>query len=253
MIAAPIADGLVGVHALAGRLAHELGDRRLHERHARLPADEQDLVDLRLRRCRPRRGCARRSATVRSTRSSVSCSSFSRVISRSTSSGPVRRPSRCTGCGSARSCVDGQLDLGGLGRVADALRRARDRTRGRRRAARRNSSQHVLHHAIVEVDAAEERVAAGGDDLEDAVLDVDDRDVERAAAEVVHRDALVEVLAEAVGERRGGGLVQDAEHLEPGELAGRAHGLALPVVEVGGDGDDRLIDLVAERTPPRLP
>jgi hypothetical protein len=45
--------------------------------------------------------------------------------------------------------------------------------------------QDVLHQPVVEVDAAEEGVAAGGDDLEDLVLDVDDRDVEGAAAEVV--------------------------------------------------------------------
>jgi hypothetical protein len=76
------------------------------------------------------------------------------------------------------------------------------------------------------------------------VLDVDDGDVERAAAEVVDRDALdSSVTPEAVGERGGGGLVEHAQHLEAGELAGGAHRLALPVVEVGRDGDDRLIDL----------
>ena len=71
--------------------------------------------------------------------------------------------------------------------------------------------------------------------------DAQDRDVERAAAEVVDRDLLIAPgLVEAVGERRRGRLVDDAQDLEPGDLAGVLGRLALGVVEVGGDGDDGL-------------
>ena len=75
--------------------------------------------------------------------------------------------------------------------------------------------------ARVEVLAAEERVAGGGDDLEHAVADLEDRDVERAAAEVVDRDRLLDVLAEAVGERGRGRLVDDADDVEAGDLRRR--------------------------------
>jgi hypothetical protein len=54
--------------------------------------------------------------------------------------------------------------------------------------------------------------------LEDAVADLEDRDVERAAAEVVHRDRLVLLLVEAVGERRSGRLVDDARTSSPAIL-----------------------------------
>ncbi len=65
----------------------------------------------------------------------------------------------------------------------------------------------VLHHAVVEVLAAEVRVARGREHLEDAVLDREQRHVERAAAEVVHDDfRLLACLAEPVGERGSGGL-----------------------------------------------
>ena len=45
-IAAPIGDDLVRVHALVRLLAEELLHLLLHQRHARLAADQHDLVDL---------------------------------------------------------------------------------------------------------------------------------------------------------------------------------------------------------------
>ena len=93
----------------------------------------------------------------------------------------------------------------------------------------------------VDVLAAEERVAGGRDDLEDAArADLEDRDVERAAAEVVDGDRLLDVLAEPVGQRGRRRLVDDADDVEPGNLAGVLGGLPLVVVEVRRDGDDGL-------------
>ena len=100
--------------------------------------------------------------------------------------------------------------------------------------------------ALVEVVAAEVGVAVGREDLEDALADLEDRDVERAAAEVVDGDLLVLLLVEAVGQRGRGRLVDDAHDVEAGDLAGVLGRLALGVVEVGRDGDDRVGDLLAE-------
>ena len=47
-----------------------------------------------------------------------------------------------------------------------------------------------------------------------------DRDVEGAAAQVEDRYQAVLALVEPVGERRGSRLVDDAQHLEAGDLAG---------------------------------
>ena len=54
------------------------------------------------------------------------------------------------------------------------------------------------------------------------------------------------LLIEAVGERGCRRLVDDAQHLEAGDAAGVLGRLTLGVVEVGGDGDDGLRDLLAE-------
>jgi ribosomal protein L12E/L44/L45/RPP1/RPP2 len=52
-----------------------------------------------------------------------------------------------------------------------------------------------LDDQVVDVVAAEVGVAVGRDDLHDVVADLEDRDVEGAAAEVVDRDDLVLFLS----------------------------------------------------------
>ena len=106
--------------------------------------------------------------------------------------------------------------------------------------------QEPLDDALVEVVAAEVRVAVGRLDLEDALAELEDRDVERAAAEVVDGDLLVVLLIEAIGERRRRRLVDDPADLETGDAAGILGRLALGVVEVGRDRDHGLDDLLAE-------
>ena len=101
----------------------------------------------------------------------------------------------------------------------------------------------VVHHAGIEVLAAEMRVASRRLHLEDAVLDREDRHVERAAAEVEdeHVALAADLLVEAVRDRRRRRLVDDAQHVQAGDGAGVLRRLAPRVVEVGGYRDDRLL------------
>ena len=104
----------------------------------------------------------------------------------------------------------------------------------------------IFDDLVVEILAAQEGVAVGRLHLEHAVADLEHRDVERAAAEVIDRDRLAVLLLEPVGERRRGRLVDDAEHFEARDLAGVLGRLALRVVEIGRHGDHRLRDGLAE-------
>ena len=100
---------------------------------------------------------------------------------------------------------------------------------------------------LVPVVATEVVVAVGRLDLDDALTDLQQRDVEGAATEVEDQDGLLLLaLVQAVGQGRGGGLVDDAQDLQARDLAGLLGGLALCVLEVRGDGDDGLGDRLTE-------
>ena len=110
-----------------------------------------------------------------------------------------------------------------------------------------------FHDASVEIVAAQVRVAIGALDFEDALSELEDRDVVGPAAQVVDGHLLFLLLIEAIREGRGGRLVDDADHVETGDLAGILGRLALRIVEIGGHRDDRLLDFVAEVVLRRLP
>jgi len=103
---------------------------------------------------------------------------------------------------------------------------------------------------IVDVVAAEVRVTVGRENLEDITIglwnELENGDVKGAATEIVDGDLAALLFVEAVGERRGSGLVDEAKNFEPGDFAGVLGGLALGIVEIGGDGDDGAIDSFAE-------
>ena len=99
---------------------------------------------------------------------------------------------------------------------------------------------------VVPVVTAEVGVAVGRLDFENAVADFEHRNIERAAAQVVDGDLFVLLLVETVGERCRGRFVDDAQHFQTGDLARVFGRVALRVVEVSRNGNDRLGDLFAE-------
>jgi hypothetical protein len=54
---------------------------------------------------------------------------------------------------------------------------------------------------VVDIISAEMGVAVGGDDFENAVVQLENRNIEGAAAEIVNDDDAVFLFIEAVGER----------------------------------------------------
>merc|ERR1719311_908416 len=104
----------------------------------------------------------------------------------------------------------------------------------------------MLHDALVEVLASQMRIAVRRNNLEDTVVDRQERDIECAATQVVDKDVLLCLLVETVRNGRGGGLVDNAENLKAGDCSCILRRLALRIVEVRRHGDDRVLHLLAE-------
>src|SRR5438094_5218725 len=100
-----------------------------------------------------------------------------------------------------------------------------------------------VHDALVHVVAAQVRVPVGGLHFDDAAAHLQHGNVERAAAQVVHRDRFIILLVQPVRQRRCGRLVDDSYHFHAGDFARLLGGLPLRIVEVRGHGDDRLAHL----------
>ena len=187
-IAAPTATTSSGSTRFDRLLAEELLHHLLHARHARLPADEDDLIDLLRAACRRRASRALHGSSVRCTSSSTSVSSLPRVS----------RVCRCSGP-AAVAAMNGRLtsvssdeDSSCLARSAASLSRCSAIFSLRRSmsCAGANCSASQVDDAPVEVLAAEVGVAVGRAHVEDAAAQLEDRDVEGAAAEIVDGDAL---------------------------------------------------------------
>ena len=103
-----------------------------------------------------------------------------------------------------------------------------------------------VNDPLVEVIAAETCVAVGGQNFDDAVADLDDGNIECTAAQVIDHDLLLFLIVQAVSQSCRCGLVDDSLDIKACDLAGVLSSLSLCVVEVCGNSDDCLGDLLAE-------
>ena len=233
-------DDLVGVDALVGLLAAEqvlddLGDRG----HPGRAADEDDVVDLVDRDAAVLEdGLERRLGAVEQVGGELlelAAGQLLLEVQRAgLAVGDVGQVDRGLG-------ARGQLDLRLLGGLLEAL--LGDLVGGEVDAVVvLELLDHPLDDAGVPVVTTEVVVTGGRLDLDDALADLEQGHVERAATEVEDEDRLVVALVEAVGQRGRGRLVDDARDVEARDLAGLLGGLALGVGEVRRDGDHRVGD-----------
>src|SRR6201999_81937 len=104
----------------------------------------------------------------------------------------------------------------------------------------------IIHQPAIEVVTTQMGITRGGANLDHPVTDVEKADIERAAAEIEDEHGLVALLVQPVGQRRGGGLIDDAQNIQPGDPAGILGGVSLRVVEIRRNGDHRFLDPLTE-------
>jgi len=101
---------------------------------------------------------------------------------------------------------------------------------------------------VVEVLTTKMGVTIGGLDLEDTFLNGEEGDIESTTSEIEDENVAFtfSLFVETVGNSSGGGLVDDTLNIETSNGTSVLGSLTLGVVEVSGDGDDSLLDGLAE-------
>jgi hypothetical protein len=89
-------------------------------------------------------------------------------------------------------------------------------------------------------------ITVGGLDLEDTLLDLQNGDIESTTTQIVDSDNTVSLLLKTVGKSGSGGLVNNTENVQTGNLTSILGGLTLRVVEISGDSNDGVLDGLAE-------
>src|SRR2546423_4344935 len=86
-------------------------------------------------------------------------------------------------------------------------------------------------------------VSIRGQHLNAVPLDSHDRDIERSSTKIEDENGLIFIkLVESVSHRGGGGLINDLQNIEPGELTRGDRGRALGIIEVGWNCDHGIRD-----------
>ena len=103
----------------------------------------------------------------------------------------------------------------------------------------------VVDDTVVEIFTSKMSVTGGGQNLENAVVDREERNIEGSTTEDVDDDSrLAAFLVKAAGDCSSGRFVDDAENLQASDRPGVFGGLGLSVVEVCWDRDDGMGDLL---------
>lgn len=103
----------------------------------------------------------------------------------------------------------------------------------------------VTDKGNVEIFTSQVSVTVGGLDLKHTVLDLKDRDIEGTTSKIVDSDDVVVGLVKTVSKSGSGRLVDDTEDVQASDLTGVLGSLTLRIVEVGGNSDDSVLDVLA--------
>jgi hypothetical protein len=106
----------------------------------------------------------------------------------------------------------------------------------------------VVDEAVVEVLTTKVSVTSGGLNLEDALLNGQEGNIEGTTTQIEDQDVALtlSLLVKTVGDSGGSRLVNDTEDVQTGNQTGVLGSLTLRVVKVGGNSDDSVVDGTTE-------
>mmetsp|Transcript_29898 Transcript_29898/g.95790 ORF Transcript_29898/g.95790 Transcript_29898/m.95790 type:complete len:670 (+) Transcript_29898:1155-3164(+) len=107
--------------------------------------------------------------------------------------------------------------------------------------------ENIVHYTTIEVLSSQVSITVGSNNLKDSVVDGKEGNIEGTTTKIEHEDVLLSTLVvKTVGNGSSGGLVDDTENVQTRDGTGILSGLPLGIVEVCRNGNDSVLDLLAE-------
>mmetsp|Transcript_34819 Transcript_34819/g.81298 ORF Transcript_34819/g.81298 Transcript_34819/m.81298 type:complete len:126 (-) Transcript_34819:516-893(-) len=91
----------------------------------------------------------------------------------------------------------------------------------------------MLHNSLIEVFAPEVLVACCGKHTEDAALNLEERDVQRTAAQVIHKQRLVPTFLQPICHSSSCRLANKPQDIQTSNCCSSLSSLPLSLIEVG--------------------
>mmetsp|Transcript_94321 Transcript_94321/g.172909 ORF Transcript_94321/g.172909 Transcript_94321/m.172909 type:complete len:283 (-) Transcript_94321:20-868(-) len=104
----------------------------------------------------------------------------------------------------------------------------------------------MLHHSLIEILTTQVSITVGCNNFKNTIVNSEQRYIESATAQVVHKDVLLRLLVKSVCNRCSSGLVDDSEHLHTRDSTRILCGLPLGVIEISRHGDDCMLHFLAQ-------
>ena len=238
-------DNLVRVYALVGLLSKEVLHQFLHVRDTGGAADQQHFVNIRRIQVRIGQGLTARGdgaleQGVRQLLELGTREGLCQVLGHAVHRHDVRQVD-------LRGGLAGKFNLGFLGSLFQALEGHRILLEVDTAVLCSELAGEPVNDDLVKIVTAQVRVTVGGQHLEHAVTELEDRDIEGTAAEVVHGHFhVLFLLVQAVCQSGSRGLVDDTLDVQTGDTAGFLGGLTLRVGEVSRNSDNRFCHFLTE-------
>mmetsp|Transcript_61485 Transcript_61485/g.70505 ORF Transcript_61485/g.70505 Transcript_61485/m.70505 type:complete len:335 (-) Transcript_61485:480-1484(-) len=103
---------------------------------------------------------------------------------------------------------------------------------------------------VIEIFSSQMGVTSSGFDFEDTVFDGQKGNIESSSSEIEDQNVSFSdtLLIQTVGNSGGGGFVDDSQDVEASDGSSILGGLSLGIVEVSGDSDNSVLNLLTEET-----
>ena len=104
----------------------------------------------------------------------------------------------------------------------------------------------MVSDSLIEIFTTKMGITSSGEHFEDTVVDGQDGNIKGTTTEIEHNNVLFILLVETVGNSGSRWLIDDTKNFKSSNNTGIFGGLSLRIIEIGGDGNDGVLDILSE-------